>query len=275
MDAKDAYPKAKEYVSKALDLDPNIPEAHNSLGFLYESYYYDFAGARSEFEHALSLNPSSPQAHQWYAINLAIAQDLPAAVEELKKAQELDPLSPQIGNLLGGFYAYMDKDEDALKAWNDALLHNPDTTTIYINRALFYARRSMKDLALADIKKLLRVSWEPAEMKCITGYVYAVLGEREAALKILSEVEGRASQAFVSPFYLGVLYIGLGDFDKALACIEKSLIEKSAEMETLLNDPVFERVRADPQISSILDKMGVKKGVQRSDIDLPRVVVQT
>lgn len=257
MQAKDAYAKAKEYISKALDLDQNIAESHDSLGFLLEAYYYDFAGARSEFEHAIALNPSNSQAHHWYAINLAISMDLSRAIDELEKAKEIDPLSPQIGGVLGGFYTYVARDIDALKTWEDVLKSNPDNVPIYLNRGLFYAKRSMKEEALADMKKGLKLAWEPADLKCLLGYVYAVVGEREEALKILQDVRNRSQKEFISPFYVAVLYSGLEDWEKCLDYIEKSLNDRSAEIESLLNDSMFAKIRSDPRLESLLNRVGV------------------
>ncbi len=257
IDTKEAYPKAKECVSKALDLDRNIAEAHNSLGFLLESYYYDFSAAKLEFELAIALNPSSSQAHQWYAINLAIGRDLAKAVEELKLARDIDPLSPQIGVLLGGFYSYEGRNEDALKSWEEVLKYNPDNVPVYLNRGLFYAKKSMKEHALADMKKGLKLAWEPTDLKCLLGYVNAVVGEKEEGLKILHEVEARAAREYVSPFYLAVLYSGLEQWDNCLASIEKSIEDKSVEMESLLNDSMFEKIRSDPRLESMLKKVGV------------------
>jgi len=257
MDTMVAYPKAKEYVSKALDLDQNIVEAHNSLGFLLEAYYHDFAGARAEYEHALSLNPSNSEAHQWYAINLAISRDLTKAIEELERAKEIDPFSPQIGVLLGGFYGYGINDEEALRSWEDVLKFHPDNVSVYLSRGLFYARKLSKDLALADMKKALRLAWEPTRVECMLGYVYAVLGEREEAMKILREVQASAGREYVSPFYMAVLYLGLDELDNCMDYIQKSFDDKSVEMETILNDPVFEKVRADARLEPMLRKVGI------------------
>lgn len=257
LQAKEAYTKAKDFVSKALDLDQKLEESHNSLGFLLEAYYYDFKGARSEFEHAIELNPSNSQAHHWYAINLAISKDLKRAIEELEKAKSVDPLSPQIGGILGGFYTYVGRDEDALRCWEEVLRFNPDNVPVYLNRGVFYAKRSFKELALADMKKGLRLAWEPIDLKCILGCVYAIVGERNEALKILDEVHARSAREFVSPFYLAMLYLGLEDWENCLSCIEKSIDDRSAEIETLVNDPMFEKIRDDPRLEAILNKIGV------------------
>ena len=85
LDAKQAYGDAKEFISKALDLDDELAEAHVSLGFLLESYYYDFVAARKEFERAISISPSYAQARHWYALDLAIFGELGARPPSSKR----------------------------------------------------------------------------------------------------------------------------------------------------------------------------------------------
>ncbi len=257
MEAKEAYSKAKEYISKALELDQNNAEAHNSLGFLLEAYYYDFAAAESEFQHAVALNPSSSQAHHWHGINLAISTNLESAIEELERAKEIDPLSPQVGTVLGGFYTYVGRDDDALKTWSEVLKFNPDNVPVYLNMALFYAKNRDKEHAISNMKKTLKLAWEPIEFKCVFGYIYAVLGEREEALKILETVLERAKKEYVSPFYLAILYSGLEDRDRCLEYIGKSITDKSCEMESLINDSMFEKIRPDPRLTEMLSKVGI------------------
>ena len=219
------------------------------------------------------LAPAIRNPVQWYAINLAISRDLTKAIEELEKAKEIDPFSPQIGVLLGGFYAYRGSDEDALRSWEEVLKFNPDNVPVYLNRGLFYARKLSKELALADMKKALRLAWEPSDVKCMLGYVYAVLGEREEAMKILDEVQERASHEYVSPFYVAVLYLGLEEFDNCMDYIQKSIEDKSAEMETILNDPMFEKIRSDSRLDLILGKVGVSVHPKQRNVTLQKATM--
>ncbi len=107
------------------------------------------------------------------------------------------------------------------------------------------------------MKKALRLAWEPTDVKLMLGYVYAVLGERGEAQKILEEIQNRSTREYVSPFYMAVLYLGMEDWDRCMYFIEKSIEDKSAEMETLLNDPVFEKIESNPKLEVLLNKVGV------------------
>jgi adenylate cyclase len=258
-DTKESYAKAKEFVSKALELDDNLAEAHVSLGLLLETYYYDFIGARKEFEHAISLSPSYAQARHWYAINLVIFNEIEEAISQLQKAQESDPLSAQIATVLGGFYLYVNQNEQALYQWNKALKSDPDNVPLYLNRAVYFARTSERDKALSDMNKALELSSNALNVKCISGYIHALLGDQEEAQKVLDEIRALAKHEYISPFYLAMIYAALGNKEESFACVERSIEDRSAEIESLLHDPMFELVRSDPRFEDLLKKVGVHK----------------
>src|ERR1700674_2409689 len=96
MTAKEALPKAKAAAVKALELDNNLGEAHNSLAFCLDGFDWDFAAAEKEFRRAIELNPSYATAHHWYAWHLSLLGRNSEAISEMKKAESLDPVSPVV-----------------------------------------------------------------------------------------------------------------------------------------------------------------------------------
>lgn len=260
IDSKNAYSEAKEFISKAIELDENLSEAHVSLGFLLE-LQYDFLGAKEEFERAISLNPSDSLARHWYAINLAIFNRLDEAIRELERALEADPLSPQIRTVLGGFYAYTGKEEEALAQWEKVLRNNPNNVPVLLNRGIYFAIRSRKEESLSDMNKAMELSSKATVVKCLLGYVSSILGEREKALEILREIKSLSEQAgeYVSPFYFAILYAGLGDKEETFSFLGKAIEDKSAEIESLLHDPMFESIRSDPRFEVLLSKAGIPR----------------
>ncbi len=258
-DPKESYTKAKEFVSRSLDLDDSLAEAHVSLGFLLETYYYDFVAARKEFEEAVSLSPSFATAHHWYGMNLAIFDRLEEAAAELEKAQEADPLSAQIATVLGGFYSYLHRDEDALFQWNKALRSNPENVPLYLNRGIYYAKAGERENALADMKRALELSSDAPVVKCIAGYIDAVLGDLGQTRKVLNDVLALSKKEYVSPFYIAVLQAALGSKDECFASLHRAVEDRSAEVESLLHDPTFESIRPDPRFEEVLMKVGLTR----------------
>ena len=86
-------PKAKEAVTKALEIDDTLAEAHTSLGYIRHAYDWDWSGADREFKRAIELNPSSGRVHQGYAHYLYKVGRFDEAIAEIKRALELEPVS--------------------------------------------------------------------------------------------------------------------------------------------------------------------------------------
>jgi len=268
IDAKQAYASAKEQIAKALKLDEELPEAHVSLGFLLETYFYDFAAARKEFERAISISPSYAQARHWYGLNLAIFGQFEEAAAQTEKALESDPLSAQIATVLGGLYVYLGRDDDALFQWNKALMSSPDNVPAYLNRGIYYAKAGKTEAALADLTKAMELTSGAAVVKCILGYAQAALGDRTEAMRILQEVERTSTQEYVSPWYLAIVHAALGDKDEFFKLAEKSIEDRSVEIESLANpDSLFESVKSDSRYGELLKKVGLPENLSARKIE--------
>jgi adenylate cyclase len=269
-DAKEVYGKAKEYISKALDLDEELAEAHVSLGFLLESYYYDFPAARKEFERAVSLSPGYAQARHWYGMDLALFGEFEEAVKQLEKALESDPLSAQIATMLGNFYVFLGRNDDALFQWNKALMSNPDNVPAYLNRGIFYAEEGKKDKAVADMNKAMELTSGATVVKCVKAFALAALGDREGALLILHEVQSAPQGEYVSPWYLALVHAALGSRDEFFSLAEKAVDERSAEIAALVSpDKMMDQVRGDPRYAGLLRKLGLPFSAYPKEVQAP------
>jgi adenylate cyclase len=256
--AMEAYGKAKEFTSRALDLDDGLPEAHVSLAFLLETYYHDFIAARREYEKAISLSPSSAQARHWYGLNLTIFGELQESAAQLEKALEYDPLSAQIATVLGGIYDYLGRYEEALFQWNKALTSTPDNVPVYLNRGLYYGKVGKREEALADMKKAMELTSGAAVVKCILSYVHALLGDTGESRKILEDITALSEKEYVSPWYIAMVHGALGDKDEFFMWAQRSVEDKSVEIASLVNpDITFAPVRNDPRYGELLRKLKV------------------
>jgi len=258
LDGKEAFGKAKEFVSKALELDEGLAEAHVSLGFLLESFYYDYVAARKEFERAVSLSPSYAQARHWYALDLAIFGEIGETASQLEKALESDPLSPQIATALGIFYVMLGRNDEALFQWNKALMSSPDNIPVYLNRGVFYAEEGRKDEALADLSKAMELTSGAAVVKCILAFSHAALGDQAEALRLLQEVMVASQKEYVSPWYIGLVHVALGNRDDFFGWAEKAVNDRSVELAALVTpDKVLNSVRDDSRYGELLRKLGL------------------
>ena len=121
MSPQEAFPKAKTAAEKALQIDPTLAEAHTSLAYIQQNYDWDFMGSEKEFQRAIELNPNYATAHQWYALSLAVRQRYPEAIAEIKKAQEVDPLSRIIGTNVAWIFYFARQYDEALRQGQSTL----------------------------------------------------------------------------------------------------------------------------------------------------------
>jgi len=127
----EAFPKAKAAAEKALQIDPNLAEAHVSLAYMRQNYDWDLASAETEFKQAIELNPNYATAHAWYALNLAVTQRYSEAIAEAKKAQEVDPLSLIINTNVAWVFYFARQYDEMLSQCQRTLELDPNFATTH------------------------------------------------------------------------------------------------------------------------------------------------
>lgn len=132
----DAFPKARLAAEAALRADPNLAEAHASLGLVKFQYERDFVGAEREFHRALELNPNNPIGHQYYADLLKALGRFEEAIREMERAAELDPVSLAISTGLGHVLYLARQNDRAIAQYKAALALDPE----FVQAHLWFGR---------------------------------------------------------------------------------------------------------------------------------------
>ena len=255
---EESFPRAKAAAQKALELDPNLAEAHASLGFDRMYYDWDFPAAEKEYRRAIELNPSYGVAHQWYAY-LLTAMERPAAEaqREIAVAKKLDPLSVPIYTDQAYMLYYYGESEEALKAVRAALEMNPKFPLGYFWLGRIYTSQERYAEAEAALKKIgpLR-TWTPA--MATLGYLYARSGRRREAEGILREFADLANRGrYPSSYAIAVIYAGLGDVGEVFRRLDDAYRERSHWLVWLKRDPRWNDVRNDPRFVQLVRKIGL------------------
>ena len=255
---EDSFPRAKAAANKALELDPNLAEAHASLGFALMYYDWDFRAAENEFRRAIELNPSYEIAHQWYAY-LLTAMERPAseAEREIAVAKKLDPLSVPINTDQAYMLHYYGKSEEALKAVRTALEMNPEFPLGYFWLGRIYTSQGRYAEADAALQKIgpLR-TWTPA--MATLGYLDAKSGKRKEAEGIVREFADLTRKGrFASSYAIAVVYAGLGDTERVFEHLDAAFRERSHWLVWLKRDPRWNEVRGDPRFVQLVRKVGL------------------
>jgi serine/threonine protein kinase/Tfp pilus assembly protein PilF len=253
---REVLPKARAHAEKALQLDATLAEAHVSLGTSKLFYEWDFAGAEKEFLRAIELNPNYPDARHFYGHYLEAMGRVEQAVSETQRGATLDPLSLIINTELGNAHYYARQFDQALEVSRKSIDMDPSFDFAYYTVAQVYWQKGKYAEAIAQLERSQKPSRDAAELGFL-GYAYAASGQRDAADKIMRELQMRLQQSWADPYYVALIYYGLNDLEQFFAWLEKSYEERSVWMIWLNVDPLFDRLHMDPRFQRVLRRIGL------------------
>jgi len=253
---EEAVPKAKAAIMKALAIDDSLGEAHATLGFIKFRHDWDFAGADSEFKRAVELNPNYSEAHQWYAFYLLAVGKTNEADAEIKRGQELDPLSVSFNSNLAIYLFFRHDFERSITQARKTLEMEPDFSQARATLGLSYEQKGSNKEAIAELTKAQQASGDVA-MASWLGHALAQDGQTKEARRILSEIEEYAKKNYVPPYNLAVLHVGLGERQQAMDLLEKGFADRSLRPVWVKFDPRLDGLRQDGQFLQLIQRMGL------------------
>jgi len=257
MRSYEAMSKVKAKARKALALDDQLAEARLPLAAALFFYDWDWAGAEEEFKRSIKANPNYAVAHQSYGLFLIAMKRFDEALQSLRRAQEIDPVSPLIKTTIGFPYYYSGQYEKALEQYGEALEEDTNFGLTYVALADVYTQLGKYDQAIENYEQGLAL-WEEKSVLPYLGYAYAMANRRDEALAILSKLEQLSTEDYISPFLMAVVCAGLGEADQTFAWLEKAYEERSNKLVFLDVQPVFNHLRADERFLSLLRRIGLE-----------------
>lgn len=253
---KDAFPIAQEAALKALELDDNLAEAHTSLAFIKHRWNWERQDAEREFLRAIKDKPAYGPAHQWYSSYLVAVGRIDEAIDEARRAAELDPLSFSTGIHLGWIYYMAGRYDEAIAHCQKLLAVDAGFFPVYRYLGLSYEQKGMYKEAIAAFERGIKLSGSPL-LVALLGHAYAVAGNRHEAERVLNELQEMAGQRYVSPYTVAAIYVGLRDRERAFDWLEKAIAERDIWLMNLRVDPVFKDLRAERRFKAILLRIGL------------------
>ena len=251
----EAYPKAKEAVGRALALDPQLVEAHTSLGLIRFQYDWDWKGAESEFLEAIRINPSYAPAHHYFADYLKAVGRFDEALSEIAKARELDPLNLAI-NTGVGHVLYLSRQYDrAIDQYKSAVTLDPNFMLTHIWFGRPYLEKGMYAEAISELETAVRLSGEGTLALAMLGHGLASAGRKEEAMKILDKLIERSKSRYVPSYWIAVVYNGFQDRGNVVIWLKKALEERSSWLVWVRVEPRFDWLRGDAGFESIVRAM--------------------
>jgi TolB-like protein/DNA-binding winged helix-turn-helix (wHTH) protein/Tfp pilus assembly protein PilF len=252
--AVDVFPKARIAAEKALALDSSLAEAHTSLAYVKFSYDWDWNGAEAEFKRAIALNPNYATAHQWYGQFLRLMGREEEAIVEGQKSLDLDPMSLIINVEAGLPYHYLQRYDEALRHYRKALEMDPNFALAHHDIGWVLEAQGKYSEAIAEFERAVRIS-DVAALWSALGHAYGVAGRRQDAIRVLHKLADLRKEHYVSPNYDATVYVGLGDFDKAMDLYEKSYEERCWAMVWFRIGHNLKPLRGTPRFERLLLKM--------------------
>ena len=252
---KDAYPRAKEAVGKALSLDPQLAEAHTSLGLIRFQYDWDWRGAEEEFREAIRLNPSYAPAHHYFADFLKAMGRFEEALSEIAKAQELDPLNLAI-NTGAGHVLYLSRQYDrAIDQYKKSVELDPSFMLTHIWFGRPYLEKGMYSEAISELETAVKLSGEGTLALAMLGHGLASAGRSEDAQKVLDKLMQRSKSQYVPSYWIAVVFNGFRDRDRTVAWLRRAFDERSSWLVWTNVEPRFDWLRGDPEFEAMIGAM--------------------
>ena len=254
---REFYPKAKAAALKALEIDETLAEAHSSLASIKQYFDWDPAGAEKEVKRALQLNPNYAQAHHTYGTVLQSVERFDEAIAERKRAAELDPLSPAAIADVGYPYYYARRYDQAIEHYRRALELDPNFFWSYLWIGQAMVQQGRYEEAIAEINRALTLSADNTRVVATLGHAYGVAGRRGEAQQVINRLLERSKHSYVAPYYIALVYTGLGEKDEAFDWLEKAYEERESYFNLFKVEPVFDSLRSDPRFLGLLKRIGL------------------
>jgi tetratricopeptide (TPR) repeat protein len=253
---REEMPKARAAATQALEIDETLSEAHTALGGISNFYDWRWAEAERRYRRAIELNSSHATAHHWLAGLLIAVGRLDDGLAEIRQAQQLDPLSSII-NASSAHYTYLAGEYG--RAIELSLKALEIDSQFWMSRAILavaYLQQSMPEQAVFQAQEVSRLLGSDPRAMWFVGYVYALGGRRDEALRIREELIRRSASEYISPYGMALCHIGLGDMERALAALKEAYDDRAGELVLLGVEPSWDPLRSDPRFQDLLRRIG-------------------
>ena len=253
---EEAVPKARAAARRAIEIDDRLAEPHASLALIRFHYDWDWPGAEQEFQRAIQLNPNHANAHHAYSHFLTAMGRHAESLREAQKALDLDPLETIVNTHMEWCLYYARQYDRALVKCRQSLEKDPTFLMSILILGVTYEQKGLYPEAIAAFQNGVRLSKDDAEIGYL-GNALAVAGRKQDALRVLGDLQRTSKERRVSPYSIALVYVGLGDKDRAFEWLERAYAERSPKLVYLQVEPQLDPLRSDPRFATLMTKMGL------------------
>src|SRR6266478_2579792 len=254
---KEAFPKGKAAAITALQLDPDLAEAHTPLAALMWLHDWQWEEAETRFKRSLELSPTYPTANHWYAEYVMTMGRQGEAIARVKNGHELDPLSLIINVAVGWAFYLARRYGEAIEQLRRTIELDPNYPVTYWILGLVLRKTSSYEVAITEGERGVKLSGGSPLMRAALAHTLGTAGRTKEAFQMLDDLTKLAKQKYVAPYFLAGVHIGLGENDRAMEYLEKSYEEHSHWLIYLQIDPSMDGLRDNPRFQDLSRRVGL------------------
>ena len=255
-DRKENYDKAKSAYRRALELDPTLAEAHATAGLVAMNYDWDWSLAERELRRAIALNPNEALFYDWYAEYLMAVGKANESIDNIERAHELDPFSIIINSDVGKLLFFARLYEQAEAQLKETLRMDPAFMEAHVWLGIVYLMKQRFDEAIAEFK-----IGEVNGLQGLMAYAHGKAGRKTEARQMLEATKKlMAQRGDMDNVWLACAYTGMGEKDRAIACLEQDCENHATVAVSLKSNPLFDSLRSEPRFIDLMRRVHLTPG---------------
>jgi TolB-like protein/Flp pilus assembly protein TadD len=252
---EDTRPKVVSAARKALELDPELANAHVLLAGVYQEQWR-WADAEAEYNRALQLNPNGAGAHVGFAMWLLCQGRTDEALTWAQRGRQLDPMAVS-GDSIGSILFQSRRYDDAIHELRSVLAVRPDNASALWDLGFVLIENKQPAEAIPVLEKAASVSERSPGVLGVLIAAYTHAGRRRDALLLLSELKNRRQAGYVPAGAFVNAYLGLDEKELAFAALEQAYKEQSNLLQFVKVHPFFDPLRTDPRFAELVRRVGL------------------
>jgi tetratricopeptide (TPR) repeat protein len=245
--------RARAAAARAIELDEALVEGHALLAFLKFRFDWDWTGAELEFKRALALNPGHAPSRHSYAMFLGSRGRFDEALQEMRRAQQLDPMSLIVATGIGRILHFAGRFDEAIAQYRHVIQMDPTFSRVSFDLGLTLTAIRAYDEAIQELKN---AGSQPYALM-LTSICQALAGHRDRARAAIGTVEEYARAGTISNAELAMLYAAIGESKRAGELLERACDERAAALAYAGVEPVMEFLRTDSECRAVLERAGL------------------
>ncbi len=249
-----AFPKAEQALQHVLAIDPKFPAALGSLASLKLMYHWQGKEAAKLLKQAMHLAPHFAAVHYQQGLLGIMSNHTKLAIDSMRRAIELEPLFFSAITGLAQALGLAGRMDEAREVLQNLVILEEQLNFGHYYLSRIYLNEGKLDEALIAAERACALLRHPMTF-ALHGYIKACLGHKQEARAILRQMKEMGKRKFLSPYYLAEVYLGLGDYDRALPCLESAYKMRMPQLFRLRLEPTFRTLIADERLTSMIHRI--------------------